>query len=178
MERAPFCQMDRSGLASYASGLAANRIEILTRFLVGIKGQNLMPVQKDKNLQLIVPPQQAPLVHGLSARILALTVLCLLLGEVLIFVPSISRFREVYLQERIAQAHLATLVPASTTEKVDADLEAAMLAHTGAKAITVISDAPELMLGGDDQGGCAFRSATQQFRAIDHGCIRYAHSWR
>lgn len=93
------------------------------------------------------PPLSPPLARGLSARILALTVLCLLIGEILIFVPSIARYRLAYLEERIAQAHLATLVPASTTEPIDKALEEAMLRHTGAAAITVISDAPELMLG-------------------------------
>jgi len=90
---------------------------------------------------------RAPAVRGLTARILGLTIICLLLGEVLIFVPSIARFRLTYLEERIAAAHLATLVPASTTKPVDAALEAALLKHTRALSITVVSDAPELMLG-------------------------------
>lgn len=90
---------------------------------------------------------KAPPTRGLSAKILALTVLCLLIGEVMIFVPSIARFRQIYLEERIAQAHLATLVPASSDAPIDAALEKAMLAHSGAHAITVISDEPELMLG-------------------------------
>mgnify|MGYP000267010115 FL=1 len=45
--------------------------------------------------------------RSLSAKILALTVACVLLGEVLIYVPSIARFRLNYLQERIAAAQLA-----------------------------------------------------------------------
>ncbi len=38
-----------------------------------------------------------------------LTIAFVLLGEVLIYVPSIARFRKAYLDERIAAAHLATL---------------------------------------------------------------------
>ena len=47
--------------------------------------------------------------RSLSAKILLLTVACLLIGEVLIYVPSVARFRLTYLQERIAAAHLASL---------------------------------------------------------------------
>ena len=47
--------------------------------------------------------------RSLSARLLVLTMAFVLLGEVLICVPSIARFRRVYLEERIAAAHLATL---------------------------------------------------------------------
>lgn len=90
---------------------------------------------------------KAPPVRGLTARILGLTIICLLLGEVLIFVPSVARYRLTYLEERIAAAHLATLVPASTTKPMEAALEDALLRHTKALSITVISDAPELMLG-------------------------------
>ena len=46
---------------------------------------------------------------ALSARLLVLTIAFVLLGEILIYVPSIARFRAVYLDERIAAAHLATL---------------------------------------------------------------------
>jgi len=52
-----------------------------------------------------LPPQA----HGLSARLLILTIFFVMLAEVAIYVPSIARFREQYLQERIRTAHLATL---------------------------------------------------------------------
>lgn len=109
-------------------------------------------------------PPKAPLIRGLSARILALTIVCLLLGEILIFVPSIARFRLVFLEEMISQAHLATLVPASTTTPIDAELEAAMLEQTGMAAITVVSDAPELMLG-------AMIETDKHFDLADNGTI-------
>ena len=49
------------------------------------------------------------LAHGLSTRLLVLTIFFVMLAEVAIYVPSIARFREQYLQERIRTAHLATL---------------------------------------------------------------------
>ena len=47
--------------------------------------------------------------RGLSARILLLTCLFVLLGEVLIYLPSIARFRLAFLEERLAAAELAAL---------------------------------------------------------------------
>lgn len=50
-----------------------------------------------------------PLAHGLSVRLLVLTIFFVMLAEIAIYVPSIARFREQYLEERISTAHLATL---------------------------------------------------------------------
>ena len=48
-----------------------------------------------------------PLLKSLSARLLVLTAFFVMLSEVLIYVPSIARFRLVYLEQRLAAAHLA-----------------------------------------------------------------------
>ena len=70
--------------------------------------------------------------RSLSAKILLLTVGCLLIGEVLIYVPSVARFRLTYLQERIAAAHLAslTLTP-SLTLRPDVETTDALLGQAG-----------------------------------------------
>lgn len=47
---------------------------------------------------------------SLSARLLLLTVIFVMLAEVLIFVPSVARFRAEYLKDRMDTAHLAVLV--------------------------------------------------------------------
>lgn len=71
-----------------------------------------------------------------------------LLGEILIFVPSISRFRKVYLEERIAAAHLATLsLEASSRNRLSSDLESELLNHAGVLAITLHAPRADLMLG-------------------------------
>jgi signal transduction histidine kinase len=46
---------------------------------------------------------------SLSARLLLLTIIFVMIGEVLIYVPSVAQFRVSYLEERIAAARLATL---------------------------------------------------------------------
>lgn len=71
-----------------------------------------------------------------------------LLGEVLIYVPSISRFRKVYIEERIAAAHLATLsLEASGTNRLDSVLENELLDHAGVLAVTLHAPRANLMLG-------------------------------
>ena len=44
-----------------------------------------------------------------SARLLLLTIIFVMIGEVLIYVPSVAQFRVSYLEERIATARLASL---------------------------------------------------------------------
>ena len=76
--------------------------------------------------------------RSLSAKILLLTVACVLLGEVLIYVPSIARFRLTYLQERIAAAHLASLtLGPGAADQLDMDLTDTVLSHAGVLALTV-----------------------------------------
>ncbi len=75
---------------------------------------------------------------GLSARLLALTALFVMLAEVLIYVPSISRFRKTYLEDRIAKANLAILaVEASPDNVVGESLAMDLLLHAGAYGIVL-----------------------------------------
>lgn len=87
-------------------------------------------------------------IRSLSSRLLILTMAFVLLGEVLIYVPSISRFRKVYLEERIAAAHLATLsLEASGTNRLSSDVESELLDHAGVLGITLHAPRADLMLG-------------------------------
>jgi signal transduction histidine kinase len=90
-----------------------------------------------------------PALHrSLSARLLVLTIAFVFLGEVLIYVPSIARFRLVYLQERIAAAHLATLsLEAAGAAGIDSPLENELLSHAGVLSVTLREPSAELMLG-------------------------------
>lgn len=86
--------------------------------------------------------------RGLSARLLALTVAFVLLGEVLIYVPSIARFRRSFLEERVAAAHLAALaLDLPVQERLPQALEANLLRHAGVLSITLWRPDAELMLG-------------------------------
>ena len=75
---------------------------------------------------------------GLSARLLLLTVGFVMLAEVLIFAPSIGRFRLAYLQERLAAAHLAILaLDATPNQDVGMELELELLQHVDAHTVAL-----------------------------------------
>jgi signal transduction histidine kinase len=76
--------------------------------------------------------------YGLSARLLLLTIAFVMISEVLIYAPSIARFRKDYLEGRIAAAHLATLALEATPDNmVSEELKAELLDHAGAIAIVI-----------------------------------------
>lgn len=81
---------------------------------------------------------KGPRWFGLSARLLLLTAFFVMLSEVFIYAPSIGRFRVVYLQERIAAAHLASLaLEVPPDNMVSAELRNQLLDHAGAYAIVL-----------------------------------------
>lgn len=88
--------------------------------------------------------------RSLSARLLLLTISFVMLSEVFIYTPSIGRYRKVYLEERIAAAHIATLaLKATPGEMLAPELERELLSHAGAYVVELYRPgAPgELMLG-------------------------------
>jgi len=78
------------------------------------------------------------LARGLSARLLILTVFFVMVSEVAVYVPSIARFRQQYLQERISTAQLATLALEATPDKMVSDeLAMKLLDQVGAYGIAL-----------------------------------------
>ncbi len=76
------------------------------------------------------------LVRSLSARLLVLTIFFVMVGEVLIFVPSVARYRMTYLDNHIASGHLAALaLAASPSGRIDQALTNELLRHVGAHAV-------------------------------------------
>lgn len=69
--------------------------------------------------------------NSLSGRFLLLTMVFVMLAEVLIFVPSIARFREDYLLSRLDRAQIASLALLATEDMIDGDLEAELLENAG-----------------------------------------------
>ncbi len=67
--------------------------------------------------------------NSLSGRFLALTVIFVMLAEVLIFVPSIARFRADYLQLRLEKAQIASLSLLASDGMIEPGLEAELLAN-------------------------------------------------
>ncbi len=80
--------------------------------------------------------------RSLSARLLLFTIVFVMISEVLIYVPSIARFRVVYLEERLANAHIATLaLEAAPGNEVADALQQELL--TSARAHAVILKRPD-----------------------------------
>ena len=69
--------------------------------------------------------------NTLSGRFLLLTVAFVMLAEVLIFVPSVARFRADYLMAKLEKAQIASLATLATDEMISAELERELLATAG-----------------------------------------------
>src|SRR5690606_37773500 len=106
------------------------------------------------------PPAAQPVrsVAGLSGRLLVLTIGFVMLAEVLIYLPSMARFRISYFESRIELADQAALaLLAAPDGMVGEELEDELLRNVGAKLVAmrrqeasalILSDRQELpMLG-------------------------------
>ena len=96
-------------------------------------------------------PRMPSLVRSLSARLLALTVVFVMLSEVLIFAPSAGRFRLGFLQERSDAGYTAILALMATPDNmVSSELERELLNQAQAYVIAMRRpDGVKLMLGSE-----------------------------
>lgn len=78
--------------------------------------------------------------NTLSGRFLLLTVVFVMLAEVLIFVPSIARFREDYLLLRLEKAQIASLALLATDGMISPELEAELLSNAGVLNVVLWRD--------------------------------------
>ena len=77
--------------------------------------------------------------NTLSGRFLILTVIFVMLAEVLIFVPSIARFREDYLLARLERAQIASLVLLAE-DAISPNLESELLENAGVYNVVLRRD--------------------------------------
>lgn len=98
------------------------------------------------------PAQEPPgKFTSLSGRLLILTVVFVMLAEVLIWTPSIARFKKTYIEDQIARAYLSILALESLREvRPDASLESALLNQTETLAISLRAADRRLLYIGDD----------------------------
>jgi signal transduction histidine kinase len=93
---------------------------------------------------------------SLSGRFLILTVVFVMIAEVLIFVPSIARFRLDFLIDRMERAQIASLALLRMGESIDDDLEAELLDNAGVLNVVLRRDAlRQLVLSSDLPGPVA-----------------------
>lgn len=110
------------------------------------------------------PLQPGPL-RGLSGKVLLLTIVFVMLGEVLIFVPSIANFRVTWLKSRVAQAEIAALaVEAAPTRMLSPDLRNEILKGAGVRVVALQKgDKRQLVLRSDSD---AMIDASYDLRTI------------
>ena len=80
------------------------------------------------------------MMNSLSGRFLILTVIFVMLAEVLIFVPSIARYREDYLLDRLERAQIASLALLAD-DMLTPELEAELLSNAGVFNVVLRRDA-------------------------------------
>jgi signal transduction histidine kinase len=96
--------------------------------------------------------QQPGFLQGLSGKVLALTIIFVMLGEVLIFLPSIANFRIQWLKGRIAQAEIAALAAeAAPNQILSKDLRTEILKGAGVLVVSLTREGSRrLMLRGEE----------------------------
>lgn len=87
--------------------------------------------------------------NSLSGRLLALTILFVMLAEIFIFVPSVARFRQDYMVNRLERAQIASLALLAN-DMIEPELEAELLKNAGVFNVALRRDEiRELMLSSD-----------------------------
>ncbi len=79
------------------------------------------------------------MLNSLSGRFLILTTVFVMLAEVLIFVPSVARFRQDYLLSRLERAQIASLALLANP-MIDAELEQELLTNAGVYNVVLRRD--------------------------------------
>jgi signal transduction histidine kinase len=78
------------------------------------------------------------LLRGLSGKVLVMTILFVMLGEVLIFLPSIANFRVQWLKGRVAQAEIAALAAEAAPDRIlSPDLRTEILKGAGVLVVSL-----------------------------------------
>ncbi|MEP5806772.1 MAG: sensor histidine kinase, partial [Roseobacter sp.] len=89
------------------------------------------------------------MLNSLSGRLLILTTVFVMLAEIMIFVPSIARFREDYLNNRLERAQIASLALLAD-DMIDSALEQELLENAGVFNVVLRRDeVRQLMLSSD-----------------------------
>lgn len=100
----------------------------------------------------------------LTGRFLLLTILFVMLAEVLIFVPSVARYREDYLRSRLERAQIASLALLASDGTINDKLAEELLINAGVYNVVLRRDAVrELVLSSPVPGPVA---ATYDLRAL------------
>ena len=125
--------------------------------------------RRTRSRDLLASGGRSPVGRGLSAKLLILTALFVMVAEVLIYVPSIANFRNMWLREKLDTAVVAVLAASATAEAGRSeDLNRRMLAAIGVKAIAMrTGDQRLLIAAGDVPGEVAAHHDLTGLRPLD-----------
>ena len=91
-----------------------------------------------RNPEKGAPEPDVSLWRGLSGKLLVLTIIFVMIAEVLIFVPSVANFRNVWLQGHLDTAEAASIVFLDTADPMlSEDAQRQLLAATGSLAVVI-----------------------------------------
>ena len=111
------------------------------------------------------------MLNSLSGRLLILTTVFVMVAEVLIFVPSIARFREDYMLQRLERAQIASLALLAD-DMLDPALEEELLRNAEVFNVVLRRDeARQLMLSTADAHGTRILPVDSEHSAIFQGLI-------
>ena len=101
---------------------------------------------------MVASPPLASRLGGLSGKVLALTIIFVMLGEVLIFLPSIANFRIQWMKTRISMAEIAALAAeAAPGRELDEALRKEILMGAGVVAVSLKrGETRQLMLSSNE----------------------------
>ena len=91
-------------------------------------------------MPLRTPNTAEPMINTLSGRFLVLTVIFVMVAEILIFMPSIARFREEYLLARLERAQIASLNLLAAGEMIAPEVEQELLRNAGVLNVVLRRD--------------------------------------
>lgn len=92
--------------------------------------------------------------RGLSGKLLVLTVVFVMIAEVLIFVPSIANFRNVWLQSHLDTAEAASIVFLDTADPMLSEMaQRQLLRATGSLAVVIREGPTSRMMASDNMPG-------------------------
>lgn len=87
------------------------------------------------------------MINSLSGRFLMLTIIFVMIAEVLIFVPSVARFRQDYLLTRLEKSQIASLsVLASSQNQISSGLAQELLDNAGVYNVVLRRDAAKQLV--------------------------------
>jgi len=96
-------------------------------------------------------PLRPPLLRSLSSKVLALTMIFILLGVTFIFLPSIAGFRVTWLKNRLTMAELASLaVAAAPQQKLSDNLRRELLRSAGVHVLAIKRNGSRQLILRDD----------------------------